>query len=151
MLLPPPPSALAPGGSPCSGVRAAGPELQDEAALRELQDEEEEAEERGRAGVMAENVQRRAAGASSEPDGASSELEAAASAAQEDPEVFCPRWGSQHAGARELADLYSPGERVSFLPSGGAGRASVASESKAPVHTLRSVSASDIQSGCPEA
>lgn len=119
MLLPPPPSSLAralpPGGSPYPGARAAGPELQDAAGLREQQDEE--AAGRGRAGAMAECAQRVPAGTNLEPDGASSEAEAAASAAQEARESACPRWGAQHAGARELAELYSPGELLHLSAS----------------------------------
>ncbi|XP_015263611.1 PREDICTED: transmembrane protein 189-like isoform X2 [Gekko japonicus] len=115
MLLPPPPSslaqALAPGGSAGPGARAAGPELEDAAGLREQQ-QDEEAAERGRAGAMAGCTQRVPAGTNLEPDGASSEAEAAASAAQEAREDACPRWGAQHAGARELAELYSPGKRL---------------------------------------
>lgn len=34
----------------------------------------------------------------------------------EDEAAYCRRWGAQHAGARELAALYSPG-RTSGPPS----------------------------------
>lgn len=37
----------------------------------------------------------------------------------EDEAAYCRRWGAQHAGARELAALYSPG-RTFGLPSGPA-------------------------------
>lgn len=37
----------------------------------------------------------------------------------EDEAAYCRRWGAQHAGARELAALYSPG-RTSGPPSGPA-------------------------------
>lgn len=37
----------------------------------------------------------------------------------EDEAAYCRRWGAQHAGARELAALYSPG-RIFGLPSGPA-------------------------------
>lgn len=37
----------------------------------------------------------------------------------EDEAAYSRRWGAQHAGARELAALYSPG-RTSGLPSGPA-------------------------------
>lgn len=37
----------------------------------------------------------------------------------EDEAAYCRRWGAQHAGARELAALYSPG-RTSGPPLGPA-------------------------------
>lgn len=44
-------------------------------------------------------------------NGAGTELEAEAVCAQEESEGSSRRWGAQHVGARELAELYSPGAR----------------------------------------
>lgn len=38
----------------------------------------------------------------------------------EDEAAYCRRWGAQHAGARELAALYSPGKTSRPPPSGPA-------------------------------
>lgn len=42
------------------------------------------------------------------------------------------RWGSQHAGARELASLYSPGESISAVC--GSGAASLRAEEEGVIY-----------------
>lgn len=53
----------------------------------------------------------------------------------EDEAAYCRRWGAQHAGARELAALYSPGRTFGLpsrpaVPRSGCGQRSRASGSE---------------------
>lgn len=84
--------ALAPGASPGLGGRSPPPP----AGLDDDEEEEPPPPPRDRA---------MASGGSSAAESVPRRAEAA-----EEPEGGSRRWGAQHAGARELAELYSPGE-----------------------------------------
>ncbi|XP_075757329.1 plasmanylethanolamine desaturase 1 isoform X2 [Pelodiscus sinensis] len=97
--------ALSLGGSPGPGALLPGlqPDAEPLPPAGAREQEQQAAERRGRAMTSggAECARLRA-------EGAGQELEAEAVSAQEEPECGSRRWGAQHVGARELAELYSP-------------------------------------------